>query len=271
MRESLAIEQIDLRTVGPYRVSASLALPILFSIIDNPFNSLKHLTLPNNWESELQSNNPSLDRFIRRYNGMMDYRKFNCAGCNGSENCHESDADHTWIEWNDNTFWPQGFTCYKCLRNWCEDSEKGIFYCNKCNKGHCGECVPGTSCTICKETDLCSRCVGEQKTTECEECEGSCCINHQEVIKCDNCSRRRCNDCALNYSCKYCNKKLCGNCGGNIVMVYCESCKNDVCHTCIEARGRDSTYDCNECYLLAHSHLNSMEAINVDRHLFDDD
>ena len=256
---SLVLEQLDLDSItesssdGCY-LNVENTVPILVSIINDPFNSFKHLTLPstNQWIS----NNASLTRFLRRYNGLLEYREFNCAGCNGSDDCSES--DDCWLEQNiGNVYFPQNFTCYQCLLSFCNEPRNGniVLYCEKCMRRYCKECVPHAACAICSSLEYdnytCSLCVGEQETETCKHCMKEYCSSHKEVVTCKKCKLTRCGDCAggPNYTCKYCSESICIGCNTerSPEMIYCNQCESDMCYKCIEMRGKDAYNSCREC------------------------
>lgn len=238
LQGSIVLEQLDLDK-NQQSLSVEAIVPFLVSIIDNHANSLKHITLPEVWAQRTSS---SLDRFLRRYNGMLDYRRFNCAGCNGRENCVESESDVTWLtsgmkRMGEEVFFAQYFTCYKCLRNFCDDSDKTMC-CYSCCLRQCSECAPPIDCAECCEPDnfRCSLCVEDDEDVtkvKCEECRENYCQWHKSVRLCFVCNMKRCRSCTGGQLgpedhrvCKYCSKAICFDCDMDDIWYFVMGVRN---------------------------------------------
>ena len=274
---STVLKQLDLHPDNE-SLSPETTLPTLVSIIDDRNNSLIHLTLPNSWAHREQDYSP-LRQFVRRYNGMMEYKRFNCAECAsrglitrvGEEYvCFEGG---TWLERTDRStsrnwegsYNPQAFTCYSCLMNYCEESDDRVIHCRECKRARCGKCSPpNDSCAMCGDPYeeeggyCCSLCVSKNNfdTKKCERCDTTYCVRHNNIHSCCNCGLTLCEECGGYSICKYCSKVICQQCNdGESIMASCEWCLQDMCFRCIEKRGEDADYDCVDCQEVALSHL----------------
>ena len=274
---STVLKQLDLHPDNE-SLSPETTLPTLVSIIDDRNNSLIHLTLPNSWAHREQDFSP-LRQFVRRYNGMMEYKRFNCAECASQGRITDEDEvcfgfeGGTWLErtrrstgnWV-GSYNPQAFTCYSCLRNYCEESEKRVVHCRQCNRARCGECSPPNDCGMCGDSCedegeyCCSLCISKNKfdANTCEGCGTSYCVRHKIIKKCCICNLARCTNCIECNICKYCSKVGCFECNGDI-MTCCFRCYDDMCFQCIEKRGEDADYDCEGCKEVALCHLISIK------------
>jgi len=278
---SVVLEQLDLDK-NQESMSIEVIVPILLSIINKFDNRLKHLTLPNAWHTgrtigddpntwEDNWSNQTLERFMRRYHGLLDYRPFNCADCNGDRDCSESSRFHNLEgQYHISDIQPQSFTCYKCLRNICNKSEYKVMHCSGCERGYCGICAPRNyDCVTCHEelygggqlqgeNFTCRFCKGGNgETEECGECGAIHCVIHETILSCDKCDLTRCVECAGGHKfvCKHCSKSNCFECAD---MVCCVYCGKDMCFQCIKERGEDADNDCAHCQEAALRHLRTI-------------
>ena len=199
---------------------------------------------------------------------MLEYRPFNCAGCNGdSRDCTESAAIDNLGNGTYHTpqIHPQSFTCYKCLRDFSVECDNRVLHCTKCERGYCGTCAPrNDDCVSCSnhlqdygnyECFYCSE--GNGETEECGECGDIHCVIHENILSCDKCDLTRCVECAGGrYTCRFCSKSTCYGCTDN--YMFCDlACQREMCFQCVEMRGVNAVYDCARCHEAALEHLNN--------------
>ena len=92
VRGSVVLEDFDASTIatrkwenGSYRtvksISAEAVVPILDSIIDADGNSLRELSLPQDWKEGTARNEPPLREFFAKFNQLMQGKELECAHC----------------------------------------------------------------------------------------------------------------------------------------------------------------------------------------------
>jgi len=158
LRGSVILKQIDLSLVGRHEsphmesepiISEDAILPILSSIIEKDGRHLRQLQLPKQW-CGYRNRSTVMDQVLRQYNSVLDDRLFCCGGgTHTSAECFGTDGDD-WID----SYARQGFTCYKCLVNICDDTavDVAIKFCQRCEKSYCEECLEIIDCVQCSRT-----------------------------------------------------------------------------------------------------------------------
>jgi len=164
LRGSLSLQQIDLSLAGWHesppiltesKISEEAILPILWSIIEKDGISLRHLQLPTKWCGRRQRS-AAMYQFLQQYSAVLEIRSFSCVGgTHSTERCFGTDGED-WIDY----YGRQGFTCYECLENVCDNTadDIAIKFCRQCKK-LCRKCAKA-SCYRCtaREWDACITC-----------------------------------------------------------------------------------------------------------------
>ncbi|KAL7528542.1 hypothetical protein ACHAWF_002596 [Thalassiosira exigua] len=129
-------------------------LPILWSIVEVPGASLRHLRLPRVW---MTNRSKQLDRFLEMYerhmNGLTTQcsKADDCRSCADSNECWDNslEAEKTaqWIGDGGN----QLSTCYSCLKNAYQHPNRmlGLRFCPACDRHFCQRCSIISGCKWC--------------------------------------------------------------------------------------------------------------------------
>ncbi len=267
LRGSIMIEQIDLSLVGKHQIaeidpepsiSCEAVLPILVSIISQDECSLMHLQFPKKWQ---RARGQQFEDFVTRYKQMLtnrggvrcDYFPFG-SECNNALPPHRSEwTDTGWVrrqeEWI-GTDYCQRYTCYECLKHYCDecvdDYDHSILrLCKWCGRRHCDNCERIQYCNECEEL----KCVNCIETTNCDACEELMCKScYENAMQCSQCSDRFCtnNQCTdILFGCfnMDCGQIFCRNCWDG---TRCDDCQRGFCSGCdFDMRG--STKLCEDC------------------------
>jgi len=291
LRGSVIIEQIDLSLVGDHQspwlspeppISCEFVVPILDSIIEREGCSLRHLQFPQVWGEG--GERVQFEQFIGRYNEMINRGGIinNCAKCN-------TRLPTEYVSWIDNSCRDisQNFTCYECLKHYCEfctdDNDRCMLrYCSVCERKLClgcqnykecigcgiYSCVGCTDFTDCSgsgcDADICEDCIASGECSEkCWKCERYFCDqNCGSWTRCDSCKKNCCDDCAEEHDyddwpkcddfcvrfCDDCNEKK-----GIHAIQICDGCDTSCCGDCRVSmcKEEESNKKCAGCFQLA--------------------
>jgi len=274
---SLIIEKIDLSLVGFHEspdlnpeppISCNAVLPILDSIVERGEEcTLKLLIFPDIWR-RVRNAESYFHAFLGRYNDMLVNRGVSCLKCS----CNLPSAEYlSMIETSTlrDVFYygTQNYTCYDCMKNYCDDCEddNGDAYmrilCRSCERYYCLNCSRGGQCTFC-DSWFCVDCVDLKQCTKCQE---STCPDCVFEVECHNCSvaSTACRDCVddvLTF-CGHCDKEHCDNCCVSDVhaVKLCGECDEYLCGRC-RVNVCNEGGNCKGCYQLAFAvHLQDKE------------
>lgn len=246
-----AIEHIDLSLVGTHespvldpepQLSESTVIPILDSIITNR-RSLKLLELP--WKLR-NDQSPEMMQFLEQYERYLRSIRYRCSKCD--DVCHEIGVEERWIAVTDDTherfYGTQNYTCSVCLNYFCDDEEcsngdEHLFYCSKCVRGYCNDCISGwIRCLTCAK----SFCIGCDPLKVCYNCE--------RLHSCNECISLGCCAVLLQCSRNECNKVICDECigSGGKGVGKCDSCRKGYCSSeCQYLECREDWKQCSTC------------------------
>ncbi|KAK1740850.1 hypothetical protein QTG54_008102 [Skeletonema marinoi] len=288
LRGSTIIEQIDLSLVEKYQspwlspkppISCELVLPILDSIIEREGCSLRHVQFPSVWSE--RGERVQFEQFIGRYNEMISRGGIiNCAKCNTRLPEYVSWIDNSGIDRI------QNYTCYECLKYYCEfctdDNDRCMLrYCSLCERKLClgcqnyeecigcgiYTCVGCTDFTDCSgsgcDADICEDCIASGEYSEkCWKCERYFC--HENCVlsnRCDSCKKNCCDDCEEEYEydwpyCTDCGDRFCDDCNekkGTDAIQICDGCDTSCCGDCRVSicKEEESNEKCGGCFQLA--------------------
>ena len=260
LRLSVAIEQIDMSLVGKHEVplidpepllSEDVVIPILDEVISRGRgSSLKQLELPKKWRSAAST---YMDQFVRRYEQYLTNQRYCCSKCNRSDLAgdmalHRGHPGHG----------TQCNTCSGCLNHFCHEcnefgNEQQSYWCSKCEKEYCQNCVANYKCGSCS-WDFCQKCK-EVKECEGEDCGERYCVDCSPT--CYNCNLTRCGECFVSYHCYRdgCSNAICFDCvqsgdeGGECDRCGVEFCSSDCRHHIQESRKVEGKNTCLDCAL----------------------
>ena len=247
LRGSSIIEQIDLSLVGSHQspqlrphppISCEFVLPILDSIIEAEGCSLRHVQFPSAWSAWGMVD---YEQILRRYNEMLVNHGVSCVKCN--VNLPPENGS-----WGCSSYGSQKYTCYECLKYYCEvctgdDDECMISYCRLCERRLCVDCQKNKWCNGC-EADFtdCSGC-GVGLCKDCIEIEG------HESEKCCKCEGHFCEDCdnQIYDRCNNCEMYICRDCDEEYNWLRCNCCDQCFCNECNEKKGMKAIHICDGC------------------------
>lgn len=130
------------------KLSSSIVVPILNSIVDTDGNSLRDIVLPHSWKSVKARNEQPLNNFLVKFNESI-ISKSECGGEN-PRSC---------------------FTCFKSVCDGCNGNDGyPIQTCGHCKINICDECEYFQTCRVCNST-FCSVCAERDDVDAAKQCE----------------------------------------------------------------------------------------------------